>query len=146
MNFALKFYVLWVILCISAYGSGQLTILKSPDAISFNRADKLDGKNLGLVFSAITGHSISESVPLKVQFTSPFGLAQKVCLINIEGVKEFIPQGVKPKSEIDVYGSENSIEAFTDKCYEEGSSVVYLPVDGLETVCPMHIKNCGAYI
>lgn len=119
----------------SAYGSGQLTILDSPDAILFKKTDKLDGRHIGHVLSACTGHSISESVPLKVQFTSPFDLAQSVCLINIEGIKEFTPQAVKPKSEIEVYGSENSIEAFTSKLYEKDASLVHLHLDdGLESV------------
>lgn len=95
----------------------------------------MDGNHIGPLLSACTYHSISESVPLKVQFTSPFDLAESVCLINIEGIKEFIPQGVKPKSEIEVYGSENSIEAFTSKLDEEGSKIVTLDLDnGIEEV------------
>lgn len=145
VTFAMKLNVFGLFRFVIAYGAGQLTILKSPDAVLFNRADRLDGKHLGLLFSAVTGHSISESVPLKVQFTSPFSLAQKICLVNIDGAKEFIPQGKKPKCEMDVFGSENSIEAFTDKCYEEGSSVVHLTVDGLETVCFKHFKQKENY-
>lgn len=112
-----------------------MTILESPDAISFKKTDKLDGKYIGHVFSACTGHSISDSVPLKLQFASPFDLAENVCLINIDGIKEFTPQNVKPKSEISVYGTENSNEAFVNRLYEEDSSIVHVHLnDGLEAV------------
>ncbi|XP_031634533.1 ATPase H(+)-transporting accessory protein 2 [Contarinia nasturtii] len=122
----------------AAYGSGKLTVLESPEQILFKKADKLDGKYMGHVFSACTGHSISESVPLKMRFTSPFDLAENVCLININGVKEFTPQNVKPKSEIDVYGTENSNEVFVNKLYEEDSSIVNINLDnGLETLSTM---------
>lgn len=116
-----------------AYGS-QLTILDCPDTILFKKTDKLDGKDLGQVFSACTGHSITESVPLKVQFTSPFDLAESVCLFNIHGVKEF-PTTSKPKSEIEVYGTEYSNDVFVNKLYEEQASIVNINLDnGLETV------------
>lgn len=87
------------------------------------------------MFSACTGHSISDSVPLKLQFASPFDLAENVCLINIDGIKEFTPQNVKPKSEISVYGTENSNEAFVNKLYQEDSSIVHVHlIDGFEAV------------
>lgn len=118
-----------------AYGAGQLTVLESPDTILFKKTDKLDGKFIGHVLSACTGHSITDSVPLKLQFTSPFDLAENVCLINIDGVKEFSPQNIKPKSEISVFGTENSNEAFVNQLYEEDSSIVHIHLDdGLEAV------------
>lgn len=111
-----------------------MTILESPETILFKKIDKMDGKHIGPVLSACTGHSITESVPLKMQFTSPF-LAENVCLINIEGIKDFTPQTVKPKSQIEIFGLENSNEAFTNKLYEEGSSMVHVHLDdGLECV------------
>lgn len=112
-----------------------MTILESPETILFKKMDKMDGKHIGPVLSACTGHSITESVPLKMQFTSPFNLAENVCLINIEGIKDFTPHTVKPKSQIEIFGSENSNEAFTNKLYEEGSSMVHVHLDdGLECV------------
>lgn len=118
----------------TAYGYGQLTILESPEAILFKKIDKLDGKYIGHVLSACSGHSISESVPLKLQFASPFDLAEKICLINIDGIKEFIPQNLKPKSEINVYG-ENSNQAFVTKLYEEDASIVNVNLEnGLDIV------------
>lgn len=120
---------------ISAYGSGQLTILECSDQVQFKKTDKLDGKHIGQVFRALTGHSITESVPLKMQIVSPFDLPEKVCLINLHGVKDFTPQNLKPKSEIDIVGIENSYEAFTNKLYEEGSSIVHIHLnDGLAAV------------
>ncbi|XP_055315626.1 ATPase H(+)-transporting accessory protein 2 [Sitodiplosis mosellana] len=121
-------------LVAAAYGSGQLTVLESPNAISFKKQDRLDGKYIGHVFSACTGHSISESVPLKLQFT-PFDLAENVCLINIDGIKEFTPKKLKPKSEIIVDGPENSNEVFLNKLQEEGCSIVHVHLnDGLDAL------------
>lgn len=119
----------------SAYGSGQMTILECPETILFKKIDKMDGKHIGPVLSACTAHSIAESVPLKMQITSPFDLAENVCLINIQGLTDFTPQNIKPKSEIEIIGSENSIEVFTNKLYDEGSPIVHVNLDdGLEAV------------
>lgn len=120
---------------ILAYGSGKFTILEKPDAIAFKQSDKMDGQYIGDVLRACTGRSISKSVPLKMHITSPFDLAENVCLISIEGVKEFTPQNLKPKSEIDLLGPENSKEAFTNKLYEEDASLVHIQLnDGLAAV------------
>lgn len=119
----------------SAYGSGQMTILECPETILFKKIDKMDGKHIGPVLSACTAHSISESVPLKVQITSPFNLAKNVCLFNIQGLTDFTPQNIKPISEIEIIGSENSIEVFTNKLYDEGLPSVHVNLnDGLEAV------------
>lgn len=99
---------------ISAYGAGQLTFLECPDQIKLPKTGKLDGKQIGQVFRALTGHSITEPVPLKVELP-PFDLAESVCLIDIDGIKDFKSKTLKPKSEIDIYGSDNSIETFTEK-------------------------------
>lgn len=121
-------------LSFSAYGAGQLTILESPNSISFKKQDRLDGKHIGHVFSACTGHSISDSVLLKLQFT-PFDLAEYVCLFSIDGVKEYTPKNLKPKSEITIDGPENSNDEFINKLQEEGASIVQLHLDeGLEIV------------
>lgn len=119
---------------ILAYGSGQLSILECPDQIKPPKTGKLDGKLIGQVFRACTGHSITESVPLKLELP-PFDLAEQVCLINIEGVSDFTSKTLKPKSEIEIYGPENNFETFTNKLYEESASMVTLNLnDGLEAV------------
>lgn len=130
----MKHFFIVSIFSLAAYGAGQLTILESPDSISFKNQDRLDGKHIGHVFSALTGHSISDSVLLKLQF-SPFDLAEKVCLINIDGVKEYTPKNLKPKSEITIDGPENSNDEFIKKLQEDGASIVQVHLDdGLEVV------------
>lgn len=95
----------------------------------------MDGNHMGQVFSASTGHSISESVLLKMQLTSPFDLAEHVCLINIQGINDFTPQTIKPKSQIEILGTEISNDAFLSKLYEEGASIVHVHLnDGIEAV------------
>lgn len=117
-----------------AYGSGQLSILECPDQIKPPKTGRLDGKLIGQVFRACTGHSITESVPLKIELP-PFDLAEKVCLINIAGIQDFTSKTLKPKSEIEIYGPENSFETFTNKLYEENALMVTVNLnDGFEAV------------
>lgn len=119
-----------------------MTILDCPDTIQFQRTDRLEGKDIGAVFSACTGHSISESVPLKLQLTSPFELAENVCLFHIDGVTDFAPQNFKPKSQIEIVGSENTLDTFTNKLYDENASVVHVNLnDGLEVVSILNYQN-----
>lgn len=73
-------------------------------------------------------------MPLKIELP-PFDLAENVCLISIDGVKEFTSKMLKPKSEISVYGPENSIDSFTNKLYQDGASMVTVNLnDGLGAV------------
>lgn len=119
---------------ISAYGAGQLTILECPDQIKLPKTGKLDGKQIGQVFRALTGHSITEPVSLKVELP-PFDLAESVCLIDIDGIKDFTSKSLKPKSEINVYGSEDSIETFKSKLYHDGEPMATINLnDGLDAV------------
>lgn len=119
---------------ILAYGAGQFSILECPEQIKPPKTGKLDGALIGQVLRACTGHSITESVPLKIELP-PFDLADKVCLINIEGIKDFTSKTLKSKSEIDIYGNDISFESFTNKLYEESSSMVTLNLnDGIEAV------------
>lgn len=110
--------------------------MECPDQIKLPKTGKLDGKQIGQVFRALTGHSITEPVPFKVELP-PFDLAESVCLIDIDGIKDFPSKTLKPKSEINIYGSDNSIETFTHKMRNEGKPMVSLNLnDGLsEAVC-----------
>lgn len=73
-------------------------------------------------------------MPLKIELP-PFDLAEKVCLIDIEGIHDFTSKTLKPKSEIDIYGSEHSYETFTNKLVEERASMVTVNLnDGFEAV------------
>lgn len=99
------------------------------------KTSKLDGKQIGQVFRALTGHSITEPVPIKVELP-PFDLAESVCLIDIDGIKDFTSKTLKPISEISFYGPDSSIETFTNKLYNEVQPMVTLNLnDGLEAVC-----------
>lgn len=109
--------------------------MECPDQIKLPKQSKLDGRQIGQVLRAFTGHSITESVPLKVVLP-PFDLAETVCLIDIEGIKDFTSKSIKPKSEIHIYGPDNSIETFTNRLYKDGEPMVTVNLnDGLEAVC-----------
>lgn len=112
-----------------------MTFLECPDQIKLPKTGKLESKQIGQVFRALTGHSITEPVPLKVELP-PFDLAESVCLIDIEGIKEFTTKTLKPISEISIHGSDNSIESFTNKLYNDAQPMLTLNLnDGLAAVC-----------
>lgn len=80
------------------------------------------------------GYSITEPVPFKVELP-PFDLAESVCLIDIDGIKDFTSKTLKPKSEINIFGPDNSIETFTNKLYTDSEPMVTVNLnDGLEAV------------
>lgn len=109
--------------------------MECPDQIKLPKQSKLDGSQIGQVLRALTGHSITESVPFKVELP-PFDLAESVCLIDIDGIKEFTSKTIKPKSEITLHDGENSIESFTNRLYKDGEPMVTVNLnDGLEAVC-----------
>lgn len=124
-----------------AYGAGQLSILECPDQIKLPKTSKLDGRQIGQVFRALTGHSITEPVPFKVELP-PFDLAETICLIDIDGIKEFTSKTLKPKSDITIYGPDNSFEAYTNRLYKDGEPMVTVNLnDGLEAVRRQKPKN-----
>lgn len=112
--------------------------MECPDQIKLPKTSKLEGRQIGQVFRALTGHSITEPVPFKVELP-PFDLAETVCLIDIEGAKEFTSKTLKPKSEISIYGPDNSFEAFTNRLYKDEKPMVTVNLnDGLEAVCSQY--------
>lgn len=127
-------------LFVTAYGSGQLSILKSPKSVSFKGADRLEEQSLGDVLAATLGYSVEYSSEWNgLLINDPFNLAQGAVAVVIDGL-ETLPSSVNNKAKtFELYGTggQNSLDTLTYR--------VRLPVDldlmqGLDSLELYNIK------